>query len=176
MTRDWRAQYGLAPGNLKVGSMNHLRLTVSDIPRAERFYTPLLGFLGYRLVERSPQRIAYAAPTPSGNLQWMIFSVVRQGSSTRHDRYSCGLHHLALNADTREEVNAFHELLKKNGVQVLDPPTDYDFEPGYYAVFFLDPDGMKLELVHVPPEGSLEYWRARERDGIVALDSLRPGY
>ena len=41
----------------KLGSMNHLRLTVSDIPRAERFYSVVLGFLGYRLVERSP-------PTP----------------------------------------------------------------------------------------------------------------
>lgn len=73
----------------------------------------------------------------------MIFSVVRAGSSTKHDRYSTGFHHLALNADTREQVEAFHRLLVKNGVQVLDPPADYDFEPGYYAVFFSDPDGMK---------------------------------
>jgi glyoxylase I family protein len=160
----------------KLGSMNHLRLTVSDIPRAERFYTPLLAFLGYRLVERSPFRIAYAAPTPSGNLQWLIFSLVRKGSSTRHDRYSCGFHHLALNADTREQVDGFHELLKQTGATILDAPADYDFEPGYYAVFFADPDGMKLELVHVPPQGSIEYWRARERDGIVELDHLPPGY
>lgn len=162
--------------SVKLGSMNHLRLTVSEIPRAERFYSAVLGFLGYRLVERSPLRIAYAAPTPSGNLQWMIFSLVRKGSSTRHDRYACGFHHLALNADTREQVDGLHQLLKRIGAQVLDPPADYDFEPGYYAVFFLDPDGMKLELVHVPPEGSQEYWRARERDGIVELDHLPPGY
>jgi glyoxylase I family protein len=162
--------------HVKLGSMNHLRLTVSDIPRAERFYTPVLGFLGYRLVERSPFRIAYAAPTPSGNLQWMIFSLVRKGSSTKHDRYSTGLHHFALNADTREQVDGLHEVLKKIGATILDAPADYDFEPGYYAVFFTDPDGMKLELVHVPPQGSLDYWRERERHGIVELDHLPPGY
>jgi catechol 2,3-dioxygenase-like lactoylglutathione lyase family enzyme len=161
---------------MKLGSMNHLRLTVSDIPRAERFYSVVLGFLGYRLVERSPFRIAYAAPTPSGNLQWMIFSLLRKGSSSKHDRYSTGFHHLALNADTREQVDALHDVLKKIGATVLDAPADYDFEPGYYAVFFADPDGMKLELVHVPPEGSQQYWRERERNGIVELDHLPPGY
>lgn len=152
---------------MKLGSLNHLRLTVSGIPRTERFYTPVLGFLGYKLVERSPVRIAYAAPTPSGNLQWLIFSAVRKGSSPRHDRYATGLHHLALNADTREQVDGLHQLLVSLGAEVLDPPAEYDYEPGYYAVFFADPDGMKLELVHVPPEGSLAYWRAREENGIL---------
>ena len=174
---DAHREYGLPEGFSRLGSMNHLRLTVTDIARAERFYTPLLGFLGYRLVERSPQRIAFAAPTTSGNLQWLIFSLARPGAQpARHDRYSPGLHHLALNADTRAQVDEFHRLLVKLQVEVLDPPAEYDFEPGYYAVFFSDPDGFKLELVHVPPSGSLAYWQERLRDGIVELDSLRPGY
>ena len=34
---------------------------------------------------------------------------------------------------------------------VLDPPREYpEYVPGYYAVFFTDPDGLKLELVHIP--------------------------
>jgi predicted lactoylglutathione lyase len=36
------------------------------------------------------------------------------------------------------------------GGKVTDPPKEYDYLPGYYAVFFTDPDGLKLELVHVP--------------------------
>jgi hypothetical protein len=39
---------------------------------------------------------------------------------------------------------------ESNGVTVLDAPAEYDYEPGYYAVFFTDPDGMKLEFLHVP--------------------------
>jgi catechol 2,3-dioxygenase-like lactoylglutathione lyase family enzyme len=60
------------------------------------------------------------------------------------------LHHFAWNADSREEVDRFHKLLLERGVEVLDPPAEYDYEPGYYAVFFSDPDALKLELVHVP--------------------------
>jgi len=37
----------------RIGSMNHIRLTVTDIAKARRFYDPLLGFMGYRLVEQS---------------------------------------------------------------------------------------------------------------------------
>jgi len=152
------ADAGTAGG--RIGSMNHLRLTVTDIPRAEQFYDPLLGFMGYRLVEKSGIRLAWAAMTPGGSLQWVILSLVSEAGAERvHDRYSPGLHHFAWNADSREEVDRFHSLLCDGGVSVLDPPTEYAYEPGYYAVFFSDPDGMKLEFVHVPVEGSRAYWK-----------------
>lgn len=138
----------------KTGSTNHMRFTVSDIPRAETFYDPLLGFMGYELAEKSEARLAWRMPSPAGNNQWVIMSVVsEEGGRRGHDRYSPGLHHFAWNADSREEVDRFHELLLERGVEVLDPPAEYDYEPGYYAVFFADPDGLKLELVHVPGEG-----------------------
>jgi glyoxylase I family protein len=73
-----------------------------------------------------------------------------EGRQKEHDRYSPGLHHFAWNAESREEVDRFHELLLERDVEVLDPPAEYGYEPGYYAVFFADPDGLKLELVHVP--------------------------
>jgi len=41
-------------------------------------------------------------------------------------------------------------LLVENGATVLNAPAEYDYEPGYYAVYFTDPDGMKLEFLHVP--------------------------
>lgn len=67
-----------------------------------------------------------------------------------HDRYAPGLHHFCWSADSRADVDAFHEVLGAHGLSVLDPPADYDYEPGYHAVFFADPDGMKLELAYVP--------------------------
>jgi glyoxylase I family protein len=36
------------------------------------------------------------------------------------------------------------------GIPILDPPAEYDYTPGYYAVFFADPDGLKLEVVFEP--------------------------
>ena len=47
-------------------------------------------------------------------------------------------------------VDRVHELLVELGADVLDAPAEYDYGPGNYAVFFRDPDGFKLEVVHVP--------------------------
>jgi glyoxylase I family protein len=145
----------------KTGSINHLRLTVTDIGRAELFYDPLLAFLGYRLVERSSTRLAWAGWAAHGNLHWLIVSAVSdEYRNARHHRYAPGFHHLAFNADSREEVDRFHELLLRQHASVLDAPREYSYEPGYYAVFFADPDGLKLELVHVPSRSSQDYWQA----------------
>ena len=135
----------------KTGSTNHVRFTVSDIPRAEAFYDPLLRFMGYELAEKSEERLAWRMPSLAGNRQWVIMSASsEEGRQKEHDRYSPGLHHFAWNAENREEVDSFYDLLLERGVEVLDPPAEYGYEPGYYAVFFADPDGLKLELVHVP--------------------------
>ena len=45
------------------------------------------------------------------------------------------------------------EWLRARGAQTESEPREYDYMPGYYAVFFYDPDGIKLELVHAPREG-----------------------
>src|SRR5215207_8672064 len=115
----------------KTGSTNHVRFTVSDIPRAEAFYDPLLRFMGYELAEKSEERLAWRMPSLAGNRQWVIMS-----ASSEEGR--------------QKELDRFHELLLERDVVVLDPPAEYGYEPGYYAVFFADPDGLKLELVHVP--------------------------
>ncbi|WP_127079703.1 VOC family protein [Rhodomicrobium lacus] len=144
-----------------VGSINHLRLTVTDIPRARVFYDPLLKFMGYTLVEADDKRLAWAGWSASEVLHWFILSIANdQHIAAKHDRYAPGFHHLAWNASSRADVDRFYALLLELGVTVLDAPAEYEYEPGYYAVFFADPDGLKLELVHVPPEGSHQYWNS----------------
>ena len=77
-----------------LGSLNHLRLSVSDIAKAARFYGPVMGFMGYRLAERGDARLAYVAMGPAGRLQWLILSKADPASpNRRHDRYSPGFHH-----------------------------------------------------------------------------------
>ncbi|WP_206951557.1 VOC family protein [Trinickia acidisoli] len=144
------------------GTLNHIRLTVTDIDRARTFYDPLLGSMGYEQVESNDTRVAWAGWAFEGSvLQWFIISAASPENLGRtHDRYAAGFHHLAWNADSREQVDAFHALLLETGATVLDAPAEYNYEPGYYAVFFADPDGMKLELVHVPEAGSAAYWEA----------------
>jgi catechol 2,3-dioxygenase-like lactoylglutathione lyase family enzyme len=65
-----------------------------------------------------------------------------------HDRYAVGVHHLALEAPSREVVDERAEWLRARGAQIESGPGEYDYSPGYYALFFYDPDGIKLEIVH----------------------------
>ena len=61
-----------------------------------------------------------------------------------------GLHHVALEAGSRAAVDERHDWLVGAGAEIESPPREYGYTPGYYAVFFYDPDGIKLEIVHVP--------------------------
>lgn len=130
-----------------LGSMNHLSLTVSDCPKAEQFYDAILKFMGYEQVENTAEFILWWSQ-PAGAI---AISAANPDSNPVHDRYSPGLHHFAFNADSRAQVDQFYQLLQDMGATILDPPAEYQqYAPGYYAVFFADPDGIKLELVHMP--------------------------
>jgi catechol 2,3-dioxygenase-like lactoylglutathione lyase family enzyme len=61
-----------------------------------------------------------------------------------------GLCEVAFRADGRAQVDALAQEVEAQGGAILDPPREYDYAPGYYAVFFTDPDGIKLEYVHIP--------------------------
>ena len=133
------------------GSINHLRLSVRDAAASEAFYDPLLSMLGYTQVARDDGGRAWGRRDPSAGTQWLILTpAAPEHRDAPHDLTAPGFHHLAFNADSRAQVDAVHALLRDNGTEILDPPAEYDYEPGYYALFFRDPDGFKLELVHSP--------------------------
>jgi glyoxylase I family protein len=129
-----------------LGSIHHLGLTVSDMARAAAFYEALLSHLDYARVEDTPKHILWAGP--GGALG--ISPVRPELAGRRHDRYAVGLHHLAFHAPSRADVDAAFAKLQDMGAEVTDAPAEYDYLPGYYAVYFLDPDGIKLEVAHTP--------------------------
>jgi glyoxylase I family protein len=67
------------------------------------------------------------------------------------DRYATGLHHMAFDAPSRDVVDAIAAWLRDEGAELDGEPGERGYSPGYYAVFFFDPDGLKLEVVHQPP-------------------------
>ena len=80
-----------------------------------------------------------------------LMKASEEGAARPHDRYSPGLHHIAWSAADRADVDALYELLIEIGAEILDAPAEYPrYGNGYYAVFFADPDGLKLEYVHWP--------------------------
>lgn len=163
--------------NNRTGTINHLRLTVSNIARAKEFYGPVMQRLGFLFVEESPTRLAWTSWAPHGTLHWFIMSVADPKSPNKaHDRYSPGFHHLAWNVRSRAEVDSFHEFLLARGIPILDPPAEYEYEPGYYAFFFSDPDDLKLEIMHVDAAGSLAYWQrfSRAQGPLKPLEIAEP--
>jgi glyoxylase I family protein len=67
-----------------------------------------------------------------------------------YDRYTVGLHHLAFEAESREVVDERLAWARAQGLEIENEPQEWHYVPGYYAGFFHDPDGIKLEVVFVP--------------------------
>jgi catechol 2,3-dioxygenase-like lactoylglutathione lyase family enzyme len=131
------------------GAFHHIDLSVSDVAAARRVYAPMLDFLGYTLVKDRADGCEWdlQGREPFG-ASLGIRTATSDGS---HDRYAPGLHHLAWRVESRAAVDAAHALLVEHGIAVLDPPAHYpEYSGDYYAVFFADPDGLKLEIVHAP--------------------------
>jgi catechol 2,3-dioxygenase-like lactoylglutathione lyase family enzyme len=135
------------------GAFHHIDLNVSDLDAAKRVYAPVLEFLGYVQVKDEPTGCEWDLRAPGdgrgASLGLRLCDPVLAAHA--HRRYAPGLHHLAWRAESREDVDALHRLLVERDIQVLDAPAHYpEYSGDYYAVFFEDPDGMKLELVHAP--------------------------
>lgn len=129
--------------------VHHVDLVVSSIERSLPFYTELLGPLGFHTVsevegERGETIWYIGGPGTAVGLRGA------QSKSDAYDRYRVGLHHLAFEADSRRQVDERAEWVRAQGLELESEPQEYAYLPGYYAVFFYDPDGLKLEIVHVP--------------------------
>ena len=131
--------------------VHHVDLVVSSIERSLPFYRDLLGPLGWHGVSETKGE--------RGEVIWYLWGPgssigIREAQEPRaapYDRYQVGLHHLALEAASRSAVDERTEWLRAQGAEIESGPEEYWYQPGYYAVFFYDPDGIKLEIVHVPP-------------------------
>ena len=66
------------------------------------------------------------------------------------DRYRVGLHHICFSANSREQVDERAAWLRQQGAEIESEPAEYGYSKGYYAVFFYDPDGLKLEIAYIP--------------------------
>jgi catechol 2,3-dioxygenase-like lactoylglutathione lyase family enzyme len=136
------------------GSINHVSITVSNLPEAMKFFGPLLQSLGYRVGEifRSRSGADLTVNLNDANGTAVNIWQAKPGlADRRFEIYEPGLHHVAFNVERHDQVDAVHQLVVDLGAKILDGPGEFPFGPGgYYAVYFLGPDRMKFEVVHMP--------------------------
>lgn len=126
----------------KVVGIDHLAIRVSNLRKSKRFYNRLLGFLGFKL----EWEFGRVAGWNNGKTMYWISEADARGKRHKHRTGNIGFHHYAFELGTRKDVDELYEFLRKEKITVIDPPADYpDYGEGYYAVYFLDPDGLKLE-------------------------------
>ena len=137
---------------LSIAGVHHVDLVVSSIERSLPVYRDLLAPLGYhRISEVEGER---------GETIWYLsgpdvaIGLRAAQADGGHDRYRIGLHHLAFEAWSRAGVDERAAWVREQGAEIESGPEEYAYSPGYYAVFFYDPDGIKLEIVHVPGQAA----------------------
>ena len=131
-------------------ALHHVDLVVSSIERSLPFYRELLAPLGFHRIGEVQGERGETIWYLSGAASALGLREAQTPSQGPYDRYRVGLHHLAFEAHSRGAVNERADWLRAQDAEIESGPEEFAYLPGYYAVFFYDPDGMKLEIVHIP--------------------------
>jgi catechol 2,3-dioxygenase-like lactoylglutathione lyase family enzyme len=136
---------------MEINGIAHIFLTASNFERSRDFYRQLLPFLGLKPMIDSGgvyycvggrTAVAIRAPSP-------------EHAGAAFDQNRIGLHHLCFRARERADVDELHTFLTSIGTRIVRAPREDQWAPGYYSMLFEDPDGIRLEINHVPGKGLL---------------------
>jgi catechol 2,3-dioxygenase-like lactoylglutathione lyase family enzyme len=136
---------------MEINGIAHIMLTVSNFDACLPFYEKLLTFLGLKPVINA-EGMLYCV---GGRTAVGIMKAEGRYRDERFVQFRVGLHHISFRARERADVDALHEFLVGIGAKIVHPPEDGPWAPGYYSVLFEDPDGIRLEMNHVPGKGLL---------------------
>ena len=125
---------------------SHVDLRVRDRARAKAFYDALFEPLGMTSeVGRTFTAYTIDPDAPEGQWEWFGF--------TEDPDAAAGAGRIALYADSRDMVDAVAVTARAAGAGAVEGPAVVpEYTPSYYAVFFEDPDGNKLEVCCLAPE------------------------
>jgi catechol 2,3-dioxygenase-like lactoylglutathione lyase family enzyme len=128
---------------LEVTGIDHLYVAVTDLARSVAFYDPVMRLLGFKkgnfAIAGEPHVHYFNRVTQ--------YSLRPSRGVAAHDPYAPGLHHLCFRVDTRADVDSAARELRALGVAATEPALYPEYAPDYYATFFSDPDGLRLEIV-----------------------------
>lgn len=124
---------------VRVVGIDHIVIRVSDYEKSKDFYGRLFEFLGFEISDEYDDAIGWT----NGKTRFWIGPADSEGRRHKHRLGDVGLHHYAFQLRSRKDVDELQAFLREAGATIVDPAAEYYDD--YYAVFFLDPDGLKLE-------------------------------
>lgn len=136
---------------MEINGIAHIQLAVSSFEAARAFYGKLLPFLGLTEV-MDMDGFYYCVGARTGVA---VSRAIPEHQGERFVQHRVGLHHVCFRARERADVDQAHGFLVDLGATIIHPPEDGPWAPGYYSLLFEDPDGIRLEINHVPGRGLL---------------------
>jgi catechol 2,3-dioxygenase-like lactoylglutathione lyase family enzyme len=134
---------------IEINGVAHVVLRVNRFRECVAFYDRLMPFLGLEVVHRSDELVYYVGGRTALGVR------PAEHAEPAHVETAPGLDHICWRARSREDVDAVHALLLELGADLVRAPEAGPWAPGYYSLSFRDPEGVRLEINHVPGRGVL---------------------
>lgn len=126
------------------GLIHHIELYVSDLKKTIDFWGWLLEELGYSLFQEWESGRSWKL----GESYLVFVQAEDRFLNVSYHRCRVGLNHLAFHASSRQQVDELTNKLQDKGIPILyTDKHPFAGGPEHYAVYFEDPDRMKVELV-----------------------------
>jgi catechol 2,3-dioxygenase-like lactoylglutathione lyase family enzyme len=124
---------------MKQRRFDHIDLRVNDFQRAQRFYGKILPALGFTRDKSDQEWGTFYAETKGVPTEFFGF--------TEDKKHRPNESRIAFWAESDDEVDRMAQIVREAGGKNLEGPQIWpEYSPGYYALFFEDPDGNKLEV------------------------------
>ena len=135
--------------SIEIIGIDHIYIAVSDFRRSEEYYDQVMQILGFRkntFMNEGDRHVQYY----NRHFGFVLRPAHRLNS--KHDPLVPGLHHFCFRVEDCAAVDAIAKLFAEKGINFSAPQLYPEYAPDYYAVFFSDPDGIRLEITNYRQE------------------------
>ena len=129
----------------RIGFIDHIGIGVPDLAAAKRYYDELMPILGLReWFTTNTDRSFNYGPDGARGTQLFFYQAPKPG---RYSRHRAGLQHIAFSVASRAIVREAHRWALARNAVILHEPREFPEFGQHYATYWLDPHGLKLEVV-----------------------------
>jgi catechol 2,3-dioxygenase-like lactoylglutathione lyase family enzyme len=138
-------------GPMEINGVAHIVLRASRFEDCVVFYDALMPRLGLECVFRSDEFVYYVGGRTALGIRRPAPELTGHG----HEELAPGIDHICFRGRSREDIDELYPCLEELGAELVRAPEEGPWAPGYYSVSFRDPEGIRLEVNHVPGKGVL---------------------